>query len=85
MWLAADAFTSQTRPWEELSGEALREQVVRVHNLVFAQLASLALHMRECGVPVAEVKAFVATLAGRTQLGEEQCEALRQSMAGWEE
>lgn len=56
---------------------------MRVHNLVFAQLASLALHMRECGVGVGEVKEFVRTMAGRTQLGEEQAAALEQEMARW--
>lgn len=75
----------QPRPWETLSGEALKEQVLRVHNLVFAQLASLALHMRECGVAGGEVKGFVRTMAERTQLGEEQRAALENEMATWRE
>ncbi len=57
--------------------------MVRVHNLIFAQLASLALHMREVGVGAEVVRAFVRTMAGRTQLGEEQVGALEQQMAGW--
>lgn len=75
----------QARPWEELSGEQLREQILRVHNLVFAQLASLALHMRECGVGAGEIKGFVRIMTERCQLGEEQAVALEQEVAGWPE
>jgi hypothetical protein len=70
----------QRRPWESLSSEALRGQVLRVHNLTFGQLGSLALHMLECGVARDEMRAFVCEMCERTQLGEEQVQALMEAV-----
>jgi hypothetical protein len=69
----------QQRPWESLSSEALRGQVLRVHNLIFGQLGSLALHMLECGVVREEMRAFIREMCAKTQVGEEQVQALMEA------
>lgn len=71
----------QQSPWESLSSEALRGQVLRVHNLTFGQLGSLALHMHECGVAREDVRAFVHEMCKEAQLGEEQVQALMEAAA----
>lgn len=72
----------QQRPWESLSSEALRGQVLRVHNLIFGQLGSLAFHMLECGVPREEVRAFIREMCEKTQMGDEQVQALMETAVG---
>lgn len=62
----------QDTSWDDLSGEALREAVMQVHNTVFGQLGSLAFNMAECGVPPGEIQSFIRTMCDRTQLGEDQ-------------
>jgi len=68
------------RSWESLPSEALRGQVLRVHNLIFGQLGSLALHMLECGVAREEVKAFIREMCEKMQVGFEQVQALMEAV-----
>jgi hypothetical protein len=49
---------------------------------VFGQLGSLSLNMSECGVPVPEIREFVSGMCDRTQLGEDQVQALMATIAG---
>lgn len=69
----------QQRPWESLVSEALRGQVLRVHNLIFGQLGSLVLHMLECGVAREEVRAFVHEMCEESGLVEEQVQAMMEA------
>lgn len=69
----------QQRPWESLPSDALRGQVLRVHNLIFGQLGSLALHMLECGVVREEMRAFVREMCEQTQMGAEQVQAMMEA------
>jgi hypothetical protein len=53
---------------------------LRVHNLIFGQLGSLALHMLECGVAREEVKAFIREMCEKMQVGFEQVQALMEAV-----
>jgi len=72
----------QVVPWEELSEEGLKEEVVRVHNTIFGQLGSLGFHMKECGVGEDVIKEFLMGMCERTQLGEDQVVALLEMVSG---
>lgn len=50
----------QPTPWDELSPEGLKETVINIHNLVFGQLGTLSLTMREqSGLEKREVGAIL--------------------------
>lgn len=58
--------------WDELTPDALREAVLRVHNTVYGQLGSISLNMKGAGMEKSEVVSFVTGICRRSQLTEEQ-------------
>jgi len=58
--------------WDELSPEALHERVISVHNLIFGQLGTIIITMRELGLSKDEAQSNILTLSRTLQLAEEQ-------------
>ena len=58
--------------WDELNPDALRETVISVHNLIFGQLGTIIITMRELGLSKDEAQSNILTLCRTLQLAEEQ-------------
>ena len=63
-------------------GPDLREAVRKVHNALFAEIATTAIYMRECGLEEDRVLAFVASMCTHCQLPEAMAHRLFRNAAG---
>jgi len=75
-----DAFTEPLM-WDELCEDARRDAVLRVHNIVYSELASTAFNMVEFGVQKRIIKNFVDEKSASSQLCEDQVMQLNKSIA----
>jgi hypothetical protein len=63
----------QPSHWDELSPEGLKEAIINIHNLIFGQLGTLSLTMREqSGLDKNEVASHVLIMSRKFQLCEDQ-------------
>ena len=63
--------------WDEISPNELRDAIIRVHNTVYSELASIVINMAEFILPKLEIQKFVEKMGARSQLTEAQLISLR--------
>jgi hypothetical protein len=63
----------QEVPWEDLSPEQLHDEVLRVHNTVFAQLGAIVSNMVRFGRSSSDIRKFLSKMCARSQLSEDMC------------
>jgi len=66
------ALCSQDIPWYKLNFDELNEVTARIHNIIFGQLASIALNMYQLGISKQTTREFISVMCHHYGIGDEQ-------------